>query len=211
MPPRSRRQAGFTLVELLITLALMAILLLIAVGPLSKFMHRGNLESIARQTKSLMDRARYQAMQRNVPARVVADGLNRRVFAYVEMGGDGDFDGGVDQRLGRYNLPEGVSFRANAGGENDDAAMWNMLGDPPFQWVEFNGRGVVVEVPDAVQDMLPAIRLADTRENYMEVNLATRATGRVELRKWDDGAPADPDDGTHYITQGQHGRPWVWF
>ena len=208
MPPRPSRQAGFTLVELLITLALMAILLLIAVGPLDKFMHRGKIEGIARQTSSLMHRARFEALKRNVPARVVADGPNRRVFAYVEMGGDTDFDAGVDRELGRYTLPAGVSFLAHSGSENDDNALWNMLGTSPTQWVEFDGSGAVVVAPDAVPDMgLPAIRLADTRENYLEVHLGSRATGRVELRKWDDGAPAD-EDGTKYVTQGQNGRSW---
>lgn len=209
MPLRPPRQAGFTLVELLITLALMAILLLIAVGPLDKFMHRGKVEGIARQTSSLMYRARFEAIQRSVPARVVADGPNRRVFAYVEMGGDTDFDAGVDRELGRYDLPAGVSFRANGGGENDAAAMKNMLGDPPFQWVEFDGSGVVVKTPDAVPDLLPAIRLADNRENYLEVKLAAFATGRVELRKWDEGAV--DEDGSHYLVQGKYGRPWKWF
>jgi prepilin-type N-terminal cleavage/methylation domain-containing protein len=209
MPPRPHRQAGFTLVELLITLALMAILMLIAVGPLDKFMHRGKIEGIARQTSSLMYRARFEAIQRSVPARVVADGPNRRVFAYVEMGGDDDFDAGVDRELGRYELPAGVSFLAKDGGENDDKAMWNMLGDSGFQWVEFDGSGAVVEATGAVDDMLPAIRLADTRENYLEVNLATRATGRVELRKWEEGAPADAY-GTKYVTQGQYGHSWEW-
>ena len=207
MPSRPHRQAGFTLIELLITLALMAILMLIAVGPLSNFMHRGKIEGIARQTSSLMHRARFEALQRNVPARVLADGPNRRIFAYVEMGGDGDFDAGVDRELGRYELPAGVSFRAHGGGENDDAAMLNMLGDPPTQWVEFDGSGTVVT--DAVDDELPAIRLADSRENYLEVHLAARATGRVELRKWDDGAPADAD-GEKYVTQGQYSRTWKW-
>ena len=209
MPPRPSRQAGFTLIELLITLALMAILMLIAVGPLSNFMHRGKIEGVARQTSSLILRARFEALQRNVPARVLADGPNRRIFAYVEMGGDGDFDAGVDRELGRYELPAGVSFRAHAGGENDDNAMWNMLGDPPTQWVEFDGSGAWVQATDAVDDELPAIRLADSRENYLEVHLAARATGQVELRKWDDGAPADKY-GTHYVTQGQHGRSWEW-
>ncbi|HVF61979.1 MAG TPA: prepilin-type N-terminal cleavage/methylation domain-containing protein [Thermoanaerobaculia bacterium] len=209
MPPRPPRQAGFTLVELLITLALMAILLLLAVGPLDNFMHRGKTEGIARQISSLILRARFEALQRNVPARVLADGPNRRIFAYVEMGGDGDFDAGVDRELGRYELPAGVSFRAYAGGENDDNAMWNMLGPAGAQWVEFDGTGVVVEAPDAVPDMLPAIRLADTRENYIEVKLRARETGSVQLRKWDDGAPADAY-GTKYVTQGQNGRSWEW-
>ncbi|HEX9669485.1 MAG TPA: prepilin-type N-terminal cleavage/methylation domain-containing protein [Thermoanaerobaculia bacterium] len=211
MPPRPHRQAGFTLVELLITLALMAILMLIAVGPLDKFMHRGKIEGIARQTSSLMYRARFEAIQRSVPARVVADGPNHQVFGYVEMSNplNAVFDAGVDRELGRYELPAGVSFLAKSGAENDDNAMWNMLGPAGAQWVEFDGSGAVVEATDAVQDMLPAVRLADTRENYLEVHLATRATGRVELRKWDDGAPADAY-GTQYVTQGQYGRSWEW-
>jgi hypothetical protein len=149
-------------------------------------------------------------LKRNVPTRVVADGPNRQVFAYAEMGGDTDFDAGVDRELGFYELPAGVSFRAHGGGENDDNAMWNMLGPAGAQWVEFDGSGVAVEAPDAVPDMLPAIRLADTRENYVEVKLQAREAGLVELRKWDEGAPADAF-GTKYVTQGQHGRSWEWF
>jgi prepilin-type N-terminal cleavage/methylation domain-containing protein len=210
MPPRSRRQAGFTLVELLITMVLMAILLLLAVGPLSNFMHRAKTQGITLQIESLMRLARFEAIKWSAPARVVADGPNRQVFAYAEKGGDTDFDANVDEWLGFYELPEGVSFRAHGGDENDDDAMLNMLGDPPFQWVEFDGSGVAVEAPDAVQDMLPAIRFADTRENYIEVKLKARTGGLVKLRKWVDGAPEDVY-GTKYVEQGQHGRSWEWF
>lgn len=210
MPPRRHAESGFTLVELLITLTLMAVLLLIAVAPLDKFMHRGKIEGIARQTATLMQLARFEAIKRSVPARVVADGPNDQVFAYADLDDNGSFDVASDRELGRYELPNGVSFRAKVGSEEDGNAMWNMLGPPGAEYVEFTRDGSVAVAPDAVQDILPALRFADTRENYLEINVATRATGRVEVRKWDDGAPADAF-GTKYVTQGQHGRSWEWF
>lgn len=211
MTPRRDPQAGFTLVELLITVALMAVLLLIAVAPLDRFMHRGKIEGIARQTATLMYLARFEAIKRSVPARVVADGVNDQVFAYAELGGGATvYDPGVDRELGRYGMPKAVAFRAKVGSEEDGNAMWNMLGPPGAEYVEFDRDGSVVVAADAVQDILPAVRFADGRENYLEVNVATRATGRVEVRKWDDGAPAD-SYGTKYVTPGQHGRSWEWF
>lgn len=210
MPQRRRAQSGFTLVELLITLTLMAVLLLLAVAPLDKFMHRGKLEGIARQTATLMQLARFEAIKRSVPARVVADGAKDEVFAYADLDDDGAFNAANDRELGRYKVPNGVSFLAKTGTEEDDKALWHMLGSGPEQWVEFTRDGSVLVEDDTVDDPLPALRFADTRENYLEVNIAARATGRVEVRKWDEGAPTG-DDGTKYVTQGQYGRSWKWF
>lgn len=204
MHPRPHRQSGFTLVELLMTLALMAILMLIAVAPLQKFMHRGKIEGIARQTATLMQLARFEAIKRSVPARVVADGPNDRVFAYAEMSNPPNavFDAGVDRELGRYKLPNGVAFKAHTGSEEDENAMWNMLGPVGAQYAEFTSDGSVTEHPIDDADRLPAVRFADKRGNELEVDVATRATGRVQLRKWQNG---------DYRVQGENDQPWEWF
>jgi prepilin-type N-terminal cleavage/methylation domain-containing protein len=198
--------AGFTMVELLISLAIMAVLMLIAVGPLETFIRRGKIEGITRETATLMQRARFEAIKHSVPARVVADETKHQVFAYADLNNNAQFDAGVDRELARFTLPRGVTFRAYGGGDDDAAATWNMLGTDPAKYAEFNPDGSVDRDPAGAEDQLPGLRFADQRDNFMEVNVARAATGRIEVRKWDDGAPG----GGQYVVQGQNGRAWEW-
>ncbi len=203
MTQSRRSTSGFTLVELLISLAIMAVLMLIAVGPLDTFIRRGKIEGMARKTATLMQLARFEAIKRNVPTRVVADEGRDQVFAYADMNGDNAFDP-ADREIGRFTLPKGVVFRANVGVEDDNNAMWNMLGPPTAEYAEFQPDGSVTRnpTPEGGTDGLPAIRLADRRENYMEVKIATAASGRVEVRKWQLGS---------YRVQGDNATSWEWF
>jgi prepilin-type N-terminal cleavage/methylation domain-containing protein len=199
--------AGFTMIELLISLVIMAVLMLIAVGPLQTFIRRGKIEGITRETATLMQRARFEAIKHSVPARVVADETKHQVFAYADLNNNAQFDAGVDRELARFTLPRGVAFRAHGGVDDDDEATWNMLGTDPAKYAEFKLDGSVTLA--GAEDQLPALRFADQRDNFMEVNVATAATARIEVRKWDDGAPADKW-GNKYVVQGQNGRAWEW-
>ncbi len=205
MDGRRRSTSGFTLVELLITIAIMAVLLLLAVGPLNTFIHRGKIEGIARQTVTLMQLARFEAIKRSVPARVVVDTVAGSVFAYADVDRDGAFDPAADRELGRYQLPNYVEFRAgDSSSAGDDVALWNLESGGAAS-VQFNENGSVTlsdaDGDGAAPPYLPGIRFGDYRQNFMEVRVATAFSGRIELRKW---------DGAAYRTQGEGGKSWTW-
>jgi prepilin-type N-terminal cleavage/methylation domain-containing protein len=199
-----RATSGFTLVELLITIGIMAVLLLLAVGPLQSFIHRGKIEGIARQTATLMQLARFEAIKRSVPAKVVVDTTTGSVFAFADVDRDDTFNAAVDRELGRYPLPNRVEFQSAGEAPNTDSALWNLeFGGLVF--AEFNEDGSVspneAGDDDGMAPFLPAVRFGDYRENFVEVRVATAASGRIELRKW---------DGTAYRLQGEDGKSWVW-
>lgn len=200
-----RSTSGFTLVELLLGMAIMAVLMLIAVGPLESFIHRSKIEAIARETVSLMQLARYEAIKRSVPAIVAADPTADRMLAFVDLDRNSLFTA-TDLVIGRYDLPRFVEFWAgDEVSPEGDNAMWNLSGAPFGQFARYLEDGSVVGSDtdtDGVAPYLPAFRFGDQRQNFLEVRVATLASGRIELRKWQAGA---------YRVQGENNQSWEWY
>ena len=70
MPSSSRRIAGVTLIELMITLTIAAILLVIAVPSFSSMIQRASLRGAADQTLSVWNLAHFEAVKRNQMVKV---------------------------------------------------------------------------------------------------------------------------------------------
>jgi hypothetical protein len=136
---------------------------------------------------------------------VVVDTTRMSVFAFADVDRDEAFDATIDRELGRYQLPSYVEFRsADEASPDGDNALWN-LETGGLAAAEFNEDGSVTPNEDGdddgAQPFLPAIRFGDYRQNYVEVRVATAASGRIELRKW---------DGSAYRLQGEGGKSWTW-
>jgi prepilin-type N-terminal cleavage/methylation domain-containing protein len=67
---RATRQAGFTLIELIVVGTIAAILLTVAIGGFSGTFPRKRLESVAGDIATHLQQARSEAVARNVPVRV---------------------------------------------------------------------------------------------------------------------------------------------
>jgi prepilin-type N-terminal cleavage/methylation domain-containing protein len=194
----ARRNAGFTMIELLVVLALIGVLLTLGIPALNNFIHRSKIEGIARQTAALMQLARFQAIKLNGTTRVAASYATDEVYAFFDADiADGPtFNAAVDRELGRYKLPNGVRFWAAKDSPEGKSAL--TLGDndedcdtcPTTSWEEFR--------PDGTAAKPGAMRFGDERENYLEVRVATAATGRVQVAKFD---PAR----NNYFVQGDGG------
>lgn len=108
LPVHSRRNAGFTMVELLVVMVLMTVLALITIPALLHRLARGELEQTGFQVEVLLRKARQKSISRQAPSLTVRQGRN--VFSFVDLDGDSTFTDGTDEELGRVALSPKVEW-----------------------------------------------------------------------------------------------------
>ena len=188
-PPRH----GFTLVEVLVSLAVIALMATATVPTIRILLHRSQILGITRDTAAFMRLARLEAIRGSVTAQVRIDAGTGEVFAFVDEDGNGVFDDG-ERRLGYRTLPAYVRFAAPPDVEGIDSVDgFEVVGNAG--WVVFNADGSAVRAG--------AFRFGDGRDNFLEVRAAPRTTARVELRMYDAGADA-------WYGAGEGGSSWDW-
>jgi prepilin-type N-terminal cleavage/methylation domain-containing protein len=193
---RPRRTAGFTIIEVLVAVTIVLVIALLGVPPLLRMAYRAKIEGAVQSTAGLMRIARFEAIKRNVPARVIVDYERDLVTAVALEDYDGDGTP-TPRRLGQHRLPKDVFFwgEEDAAPEGDNAIS-NFPHDEDGGFAEFRSDGSAASVG--------AIRFGDQRGNFLEVRVATAATGRIELRKW---RPADDQ----YHALGEWSQSWEWY
>lgn len=67
---RARSSSGFTLIELMVTLAVLAVLAVLAIPSFIELRQRSSLKGAADQISSFWGDARFEALRRNVPVKV---------------------------------------------------------------------------------------------------------------------------------------------
>lgn len=121
-----RRQSGVTLIELLVTISIAAILMAIAVPGFQDFFRRNRLDSAASDFMATLNYARSEAIRRGVPVSVCKskDGTScGGVHVHWEQGwivftnpnNDDSVDTGSDEEILRVHetLPNGITMNAN--------------------------------------------------------------------------------------------------
>ncbi|HKV11170.1 MAG TPA: prepilin-type N-terminal cleavage/methylation domain-containing protein [Thermoanaerobaculia bacterium] len=198
-----RRVAGFSFIEVLVVLAIMATLLLFAIPALWTMMRQAKLRGVARETQSLMRLARLDAIKYSSQGvvRIVEgdpdNGEPPTVQAFSDRDGDRIWDEG-EPMLGRCELPTSVSFKS-PGSDDFEDAVDGFTDDPE------GGPELAVFLRDGsvpVEGGQGAFRFADNYDNFLEVRVATTA-GRIEVLKWND----DEED---WFAEGDGERAWVW-
>ncbi len=192
-PTRRSSRRGFTLIELIVVMMVLAMLVTIGFPALQNQIRRSKMMGIATETTNGLRLARYQAIKNSRSTVYSLNPANREILSWVDDNDDGILDAG-EEVLIRTTLRAGL-YVMNPPGS---------MGGP----IEgFNGTTMVRFNADGSVDAIGAYRFADDAvavdaRNFLEVGVRPRSVARVEIRKWDGAAWWGQDEGTN---------PWVWY
>jgi prepilin-type N-terminal cleavage/methylation domain-containing protein len=192
-----KRQAGFSLMEMIVVVAIIGILALISAPAFLRMINRYKLTGTAREVNSLMQAARLEAIKLNAPAQVNYEAANNRFIAWIDMNQDGLLASPPDRLLaGIVPIPAKVEFWGPGDGAANGANAIDGWDNAPAN------TGPIFR-PDGSVDRVGAFRFKDTNDNFLEVRVETPATGRMVMKKY------FPDDNAFYLN-GEEGHPWEW-
>jgi prepilin-type N-terminal cleavage/methylation domain-containing protein len=198
-PPRAERGEGFTLVELLLVLALAGVILGMGLPAMLNSLIRAKLTGFAQQTVAAMQAARLEAIKRSTVTRVEVHFADNSVIAYVDLNGDNAYTPGVDVLIFQAQAPSGVVSQGPGTIANAHAV---------YNFDLISGGGVALFNSDGSVQKQGAFRFRDKRDNIMEAFISTQATARIAVRKFA-GDPNGGDDPTQYF-ESDEVPGWTW-
>ncbi len=106
-----RAERGFTLTEVIVVLALIAILTAISVPPFVQWMSNAKYRASARNVQSILRETRSKAINTNLEHRVEFESNNRRYR--VKQGNRSCYSNNWSTIIDWTNFPAGVNMKAN--------------------------------------------------------------------------------------------------
>ncbi len=171
-------QKGFTLVEVMVVVALIGILTAIAVPAVLTWLPNMRLKAAARDLYSNMQKTRMNAIRANQPWTIVFEPANGR---YLIRAGDGtirqtvtfaDYRSGVG--FGHGSITGNNSATTRPGAFPADGVSY----DSPDNVVTFNGRGT---------GTAGYVYLENVNQDATVYAVGTQTSGVIMLRKWTGG------------------------
>ncbi len=192
----SEREAGFTLIEMLVVILIIGIMATLGIPALQQMINRTRLEGLARETAVMCQAARLEAIKGGIPTVIRFDLTTRTVVSWIDANGDNIQDDG-ERELLRRQLPGQVEY----GGPGSLGETGGLSKDADGAWLTFNTNGSI-ELTDGDCDTgLGCVRFSDSRPNYLELSIGPAATAMVMIRKW---------NGSDWTLPGEGGHPWEW-
>jgi prepilin-type N-terminal cleavage/methylation domain-containing protein len=186
-------QSGFSLLELLIVMALVGVVLLIGIPNLLQVVRQSRTIGFMNEVQNQLGRARQEAIRRGVPVVVQQDTDRQRIFSFANVDGDADLefneDNTVPYRTADYEV--GSLFLPSAG--SSQFLYFHGPGDADPEGPDMadglstDGDGDLVAVfeSDGSIRSVGGFRFGDNaKRNFFEIRISPAATARVEVRKW---------------------------
>lgn len=199
-----RVDSGFSLVELLVVLALIAILTLIGTPWMLSTLNRAKTVAAAKEASTMMQLARLESIKQGVPTQVQYVAATDSFLAFADNDRNGTYTAGTDRVIAQGNqLPKGVYLwgPTDAGAEGTHAiADWDTAADC------VDARPGPIFQTDGSCNCAGAFRFRDAHGNFLETRILFPATSKIVIRKWFGGS--DPDD--EWFENGEAGKKWQW-
>jgi type II secretory pathway pseudopilin PulG len=208
------------LVEALIVVAILGVIAAIGLPALLQAIHRAKIEGIAKETATLMRKARLEAIKQGVQTVVEIDTATGEITAFADVDGTtagSDPDGFYNEVAGQplretdyyigtpYLLPNKVNF-AFPPADTDEPRVATFVNMPDFK------DDIAIFQPNGSILNTGAIRFGDNRNNYLEIRVEPAATARIQIRKWNTAAVnLSAFDNSHWFAPGDEDLPWKWY
>lgn len=205
-----RGTRGFTLIELFVVLAVLAVAMALGIPAIQNLIIRSKTEGFAQELSSHLQRTRLEAIKTNREGVVFLDGASGELVTFIDadraiddLTGFRDFApnpaaprGTADFVINRLAPPANVRL-AGPGGSEGVQPFLGFTTNAGSQWLIFRPDGSVIDPG--------AIRIADERGNFLELLVSPAATGRVQVRKWQND---------EWLSSVDHSaddpKPWEW-
>lgn len=201
----TRSIAGFTMLEIMIVLAILLVIAAVGFPALQSAIRRSKLEGYVRSTAFMVRKARLEAVKTGSQVGVHVDVPNRIVYTFIDADNSCDPSPGEDLLTAATDgvgnellLFEGPGGTAAVDGLNNITASC-----PPAVpsgagggWVIFRPSGEAVESG--------GFRFGDPNGNFLEVRIEPKATGKVSLLKWDATTNT-------WFENHKGGKVWEWY
>lgn len=203
VPGRGRR--GFTLIEMLVVMAIMLALVALGIPALQLAMHESKIRGITTEVTVLMRQARIDAIKTSgqgvvqiIPSTGAGDPGHVRAFS--DRNSNATLDAG-EPVLGNIPLPTGISF-VDCAGKTDKDSVDGFFTDPAGgpNLAVFTGSGSL-KVDEDKNVTEGAFRFGDPYGNVMEVFVKPITTAKIQIRKCEAGA---------YVANNENAKAWTW-
>jgi prepilin-type N-terminal cleavage/methylation domain-containing protein len=202
-PELVRGRRGFTLIEMLVVLALAMVLMLITIPAMFTTLRQGKLRGVAQETAVVMRLARLDAIKFSTQTvvRIVLPTSTEigRVESFSDRNGDSKLTAG-EPILSSRGLPKGIKLMAPPnieGAASVDKFSQDPDGASKPNIAIFDSTGAALKVG--------AFRFADTYDNYLEVQVEPAATARIEILK-----ARQEGSAWKWYASGDGGEAWKW-
>jgi prepilin-type N-terminal cleavage/methylation domain-containing protein len=199
--PRPKRGAGFSLVELLVVLALAGVIIGMGLPAMMNALLRAKLTGFAQQACAAMQGARLEAIKRSSQARVEVHFADNSVIAWVPVNNDTVYTPGTDVLVMKVSAPSGVVLQGPG-----PVSTANVAAVSGFDLI--SGGGVAYFNSDGSVAKLGGFRFRDKRDNIMEAFVSPVASARIAVRKYA-GDPNGSDDLLKYHEADEQ-PGWTW-